>query len=109
MPKITIVHHDDLCKIAYPNNAMHHGKYCYSILGLYNYIDETIYILESLNLDTKYGESVVLHELVHHFQYESGEADKVDNINQLEHFAYFLEKKFSNQDSLIASNNRYDE
>lgn len=44
--------------------------------GLYIYGHNTIYLSESVDLDTVYGTSVLLHELVHHVQMNVG-LDKV--------------------------------
>ena len=105
-PRVKIIDETKLTALAYGNSYVHKIKdYNYDeVLGLYNYRNSTIYISHQLDLNSKQGQSILLHELVHHFQYMSGEADKVTHISQLEPYAYFLERKFSKQYSLIASN-----
>ncbi len=106
VPNIKVVDVEKICSIAYgeDDRKIRHGKHCANIRGLYDFNNKTIYISHDVDLNSKKGQAIILHELVHHFQYESGEADEVDNINQLEHLAYFLEKKFRKQKSLLASN-----
>lgn len=64
------------------------------IYGLYNYQDETIYLLDSVDLNTNKGKSILLHELVHYFQYKNGYHNRVVCKNQLEYLAYYLEAQY---------------
>jgi hypothetical protein len=64
------------------------------IYGLYNFNEETIYLLDSLDLDTKEGKGILLHELVHFLQYQTGLDNTVKCKNELESLAYVLEAKF---------------
>jgi Zn-dependent peptidase ImmA (M78 family) len=108
-PNIEITDRKKMCLLAYRDSYIHINKKekCSVIFGLYNYKNKTIYINHDLDLTSKKGQAIVLHELVHHFQYESGDADKVVNINQLEPLAYFLEKKFNKEYSLLALNKHF--
>lgn len=104
-PNISIVSAKEICLLAYGEKSIHkeQSNKCTDIFGLYNFKNSRIYLSNDLDLNSLQGQSVLLHELVHHFQYKSGEANKVSHISQLEPYAYFLERKFNRQFSLIAS------
>jgi hypothetical protein len=93
-PEIAVIHDDDMCQMAYGENVIEHGINCNNILGLYNFINKTIYIVDSLNLDSVYGKSIILHELVHHYQYECNYDDSITCLADLEPLSYELEKKY---------------
>jgi hypothetical protein len=65
-----------------------------NILGLYNFNDQTIYILDSLDLKTEEGKAILLHELVHYLQYEDSIDKNVECRNELEVLAYTLEAEY---------------
>jgi hypothetical protein len=67
-----------------------------NILGLYNFNDQTIYMLDSLDLKTDEGKAILLHELVHYLQYEESLNDNVECKNELEALAYTLEAEYLN-------------
>ncbi|MEX0731955.1 MAG: DUF6647 family protein [Aquisalimonadaceae bacterium] len=64
------------------------------IEGIYRFMDRTIYIREGLDLNSIYGKSALLHELVHFLQYETGMHKRVDCRAQLERDAYNLQNKY---------------
>lgn len=64
------------------------------IFGLYNFNDGAIYLLDSIDLDTDEGKGILLHELVHYLQYQTGIDQDVKCKNELESLAYVLEAKF---------------
>lgn len=64
------------------------------IFGLYNFNEKAVYLLDSINLDTDEGKGILLHELVHYLQYQTGLDDNVKCKNELESLAYVLEAKF---------------
>jgi hypothetical protein len=64
------------------------------IFGLYNFNEGTVYLLDSIDLDTDEGKGILLHELVHYLQYQTGLDDNVKCKNELESLAYVLEAKF---------------
>ena len=64
------------------------------IYGLYNYKDKTIYLLDSIDINTTKGRSILLHELVHYLQYKNGHDHKVECKNRLEYLAYSLEAAY---------------
>ncbi len=104
-PSIKIVNIKEMCSIAYGDKRrnLNYQKQCNKIMGLYDYHNKTIHITHDVDLSSVEGQAIILHELVHHFQYESGKADKVNKINQLENLAYFLEKKFIKENPLFAA------
>jgi hypothetical protein len=64
------------------------------IFGLYNFNEKAVYLLDTINLDTDHGKGILLHELVHYLQYQTGEDSNVQCKNELESLAYLLEAKF---------------
>jgi len=52
--------------------------------GLYNYIGKKIYIDEHVNLNSKEGILVLLHELVHYYQYEYHYINDIFHVHDLE-------------------------
>jgi hypothetical protein len=68
-----------------------------NILGLYNFNNKTIYLLDSVDLKTDVGRGVLLHELVHYLQYEEKLDEKVECKNELEALAYTIEAQYLHQ------------
>lgn len=64
------------------------------IFGLYNFNEKTVYLLDSIDIDTDKGKGILLHELVHYLQYQTGEDNNVQCKNELESLAYVLEARF---------------
>ncbi len=64
------------------------------IFGLYNFNEKAVYLLDSIDLETDEGKGILLHELVHYLQYQTGLDDNVKCKNELESLAYVLEAKF---------------
>lgn len=54
----------------------------------------TVYLLDSVDLETETGRGVLLHELVHYLQYEEQIDKQADCKNELEALAYMLEAKY---------------
>ena len=67
------------------------------IFGLYNFKEKTIYILETIDLNTEKGKAILLHELVHYIQYQSGKDKLVNCIKELEPKAYEIEEAYLNK------------
>ena len=95
MPKIitvsaeqmaTVAFGDKLPKAVNPKNL--------NIYGLYNFNEKAVYILDTLDLRSDKGKSILLHELVHFLQYEYGQDKDVACKNELEALAYLLEAKY---------------
>jgi hypothetical protein len=64
------------------------------IFGLYNFNEKAVYLLDTIDLKTDEGKGILLHELVHYLQYQTGMDDKAECKNELESLAYVLEAKF---------------
>lgn len=64
------------------------------IFGLYNFHENIVYLLDSVDLNTEEGKGILLHELVHFVQYQNVENKKVENLSELESLAYFLETRY---------------
>lgn len=65
-----------------------------NIYGLYNFNEKTIYILDEVDLSTEKGKAILLHELVHYIQYQTGIDKTVNCINELEPEAYDIEEAY---------------
>lgn len=66
----------------------------YKILGLYNFEEGVIYLLDNIDLRSETGKGVLLHELVHFLQYKYGHDEQVSCPNELEGLAYLLELQY---------------
>ena len=64
------------------------------ILGLYNFEEKVVYLLDNIDLRAEKGKGVLLHELVHFLQYQNGHDKEVSCVNELEPMAYLLEIKY---------------
>ncbi len=64
------------------------------IFGLYNFNEKAVYLLDSIDLNTDEGKGILLHELVHYLQYQTGVDKGAKCKNELESLAYVLEAKF---------------
>ena len=73
------------------------------IYGLYNFKTKTVYLLDSIDLETEKGKSILLHELVHYVQYENNHDQKVDCKNKLENLAYQLEARYLHEKGMHVS------
>ena len=71
----------------------------FELLGLYNYEEKVIYLLDSVDLSTEQGKGILLHELVHFLQYQNGQDGNVRCRNELESLAYRLEARYLNEHS----------
>ena len=70
LPNIEILHEDELCKMAFSDKVATNSQICSQLEGLYNYMDKVVYIDEDVNLNSIEGKLVLLHELVHYYQFE---------------------------------------
>ncbi len=98
MPEVKKVNSRQMFKIAFGKDmprAMSQKNM--QIFGLYNYKNKTVYLLDSIDLNTEKGKSILLHELVHYVQYENDHDEQVSCKNKLEHLAYNLEAKYLKQ------------
>ena len=64
------------------------------IYGLYNFNEEAVYILDTLDLESEKGKGILLHELVHFLQYQYDQDENVKCKNELESLAYILEAQY---------------
>ncbi|MEQ8290361.1 MAG: hypothetical protein RIB78_11635 [Gammaproteobacteria bacterium] len=95
VPEITKVSGYEIASIAFggqiPKNV---DPEKLQIYGLYNFHEKTVYLLDSIDLDTTEGKSILLHELVHFIQYEMNLEKDAACMNELEALAYTLEARF---------------
>jgi len=71
-----------------------------NVYGLYKFDEKTIYILDSIDLNTTNGKGILLHELVHYVQYQTGKEKFVNCIKELESEAYKLEASYLKENGL---------
>ena len=64
------------------------------IFGFYNFNDGAVYLLDTIDLESDEGKGILLHELVHYLQYQTGMDADAKCKNELESLAYVLEAKF---------------
>lgn len=65
-----------------------------NLLAVYDNDTKTIYISKDIDRNSIVYQSVILHELVHHLQFENKMEDKVLCRNKLEEQAYRLQNKW---------------
>lgn len=63
-------------------------------LALYSHTSKVIFIDKDIDLGSVFGYSVVLHELIHHYQNESGLMKTYPCIQAGERLAYNIQRKF---------------
>ena len=91
----------DMLKLAFGENmpaSMNASEL--KVYGLYNFKNETVYLLDEINLSTIRGRAVLVHELVHYAQYREGVNNRVRCVNELETLAYELEARYLKQHSM---------
>lgn len=95
MPKIITVSSEQMAKVAFGDELPKAvNPKSLNIYGLYNFNEKAVYILDTLDLRTDKGKSILLHELVHFLQYQYGQDKDVACKNELEALAYLLEAKY---------------
>ncbi len=82
-PKVVVMTHKALQK-----------KYNWTMHAVYNRQEKVIYLSENIDIDTPIGASVVLHELVHHYQNISGLVDTFQCSQQSEKLAYETQRQY---------------
>lgn len=65
-----------------------------SIVGLFHQGSQTVYLSEKLDLNSAYGQSVLVHELVHYLQHHNGLYASTFCIQNLEKLAYNMTNKY---------------
>ena len=78
------------------------------VYGLYNFKNETVYLLNEIDLSTIRGRAVLVHELVHYAQYRDGVNNRVRCVNELESLAYKLEARFLTEYGIQPDFNAHD-
>lgn len=95
LPKLVLADTNIIAEVAFggklPGNV---DASSLNIMGLYNFNEKAIYLLDELDLNTEEGKGILLHELVHYLQYEEDIDKNVDCKNELEALAYMIEAKY---------------
>lgn len=84
-------------------------KYGAPVHALYSHKEATIYLSQHVDLTTIQGASVLLHELVHHYQNVSGAMDDYYCVRESERLAYETQRTYleSNQVALMPELDRF--
>ncbi|MGH1485588.1 MAG: DUF6647 family protein [Cellvibrionaceae bacterium] len=82
-PDVVVMESEDLAK-----------KYGSPVYALYAHHEATIYLSNAVDLTTIRGSSVLLHELVHHYQNVSGAMDGYNCARESERLAYETQRDY---------------
>ena len=91
LPRVVMASAEALHEMAFGENfpkAIRSGKY--KVSGLYNDVENTIYLVDTTDLTTEGGKALLVHELVHYLQHTNGRT-KEHELRVLEPLAYVLE------------------
>ena len=72
----------------------------HDLWGTYDHGENVIYLREGLDLKTKAGKAVLVHELVHYLQRMQGKWERVRCTAQLEPEAYVIENRYRDEHGL---------
>ncbi len=64
------------------------------LLAIYDNDAKTVFVSDRVDLGSRQGRAVLLHELVHFAQYELGHDRQAQCVNALERDAYFLQADY---------------
>lgn len=64
------------------------------VYALYSHQDSAIYLSDTVDLSTIQGASVLLHELIHHYQNVSGAMDGYSCVRESEQLAYDVQRQY---------------
>lgn len=71
-----------------------HKSYGSPVHALYMSSAKTVYLADDVRIETLEGASILLHELVHHYQNESGAMDGYSCVSESEKLAYEVQKQY---------------
>jgi Zn-dependent peptidase ImmA (M78 family) len=94
LPEIKFSSTEEIAMVAFGKDLPKALDLIANIKGLYNYKEGTVYLLNSIDIDSEKGRAVLLHELVHYLQYEHDQEKEAQCKNELEALAYVLEAKY---------------
>jgi hypothetical protein len=93
LPEIKQVSNVELAEVIFEGNVPA-GYQEYQLAALYQNNLNRIYVSNVIDIDSDYGKSVLLHELVHFLQYKVGYHENNDCLRSLEVDAYRLQNKY---------------
>lgn len=95
LPSLVFVNSQNIAEIAFGKSLPADiDAMSLNIMGLYNFNEKTIYLLDSVDLKTEAGRAILLHELVHYLQYEEKIDKEIECKNELEALAYSIEAQY---------------
>jgi hypothetical protein len=65
-----------------------------SVAAIYNHDTRTMLVATDIDLQSAYGQAVLVHELVHFIQFEAGDDEEVRCLHALEKDAYTVQRNF---------------
>jgi len=87
-PQVVVMSHEQLRE-----------KYSWTMHAVYNRDEKIIYLSKNIDFATPQGASVLLHELVHHYQNTSGLVDTYRCSQQAEKLAYDVQLIYLQQNN----------
>lgn len=95
LPLITLSSNHKLTELAFGNKiplALKHKSL--RVMGLFHHEHSTVYLHETVDLDTVPGRALLLHELVHYLQQQDNRKVSRKELKKREQLAYKLEVKY---------------
>lgn len=74
-------------------------KYGSPVHAMYSHTEATIFLSDRVDLASIQGASVLLHELVHHYQNVSGAMDGYNCVQESEKLAYEIQRAYLEQNN----------
>ena len=71
------------------------------VTAIYDNHQNTIYVEGGIDLDSDYGNAVLVHELVHYLQFAHGADETANCISELEEDAYRIQAKYMEEQEMI--------
>lgn len=92
---VEVVSKEELVSVAYEGEVPAGFDYdSNTTIGLYNHKNNTIYLSDIVDINTRFGKSVLLHEVVHYLQYQNGVYDSAQCVAENEKLAYKIQNSY---------------
>lgn len=95
LPDIVYKTDKELFYMIYPGNIYEGPEKSVNVMGVY--ISDTIYLLNDFDVNDIWDQSVLLHELVHHFQVYNNIEDLYECPERREYHAIMIQKEWLDQ------------
>jgi len=92
---VEVVSKEELVSVAYEGEVPAGFDYdSNTTIGLYNHKNNTIYLSDIVDIKTRFGKSVLLHEVVHYLQYQNGVYETAECVAENEKLAYKIQNSY---------------